>query len=183
MLQQTLQHDFAGTCLWCSSIYLHVYLFEFLSYTLLLLHVWSAVFNCKCPGFRSINQFFYLVQHYDLESENLQSRALDLNCRCRALRSHILTRGRSDTSGTEAFRQGPSISLLKLACDVLDSSKLLVMWLDRFAALFVYHCYQMNWSNITNLDFKIAFKWLLGSRHRLWNIDWKCMRYIYLFYH
>lgn len=69
--------------------------------------------------------------HYNLEGENLQSRALDLNCRCRALRSHISARGHTNANGIEAFRQGPNVALLKLACDVLDSTKLLVMWLDR----------------------------------------------------
>nr|XP_039262503.1 uncharacterized protein LOC120338655 isoform X1 [Styela clava] len=73
--------------------------------------------------------------HFDIDTENLQSRALDLNCKCRALRSSITSRRRNlgghDSDIPEALRRGPNVQLLRSACDVLDSSKLMVMWLDR----------------------------------------------------
>ncbi|XP_076818293.1 uncharacterized protein LOC143464427 [Clavelina lepadiformis] len=72
---------------------------------------------------------------YGLETETLQSRALCLKCRCRGLRSSIVTRRREaeeyEYDGGASLQRGAPNQLLHLAADVLDEGKQLVLWLDR----------------------------------------------------
>uniref|UniRef100_F6XYK4 SAM domain-containing protein n=2 Tax=Ciona intestinalis TaxID=7719 RepID=F6XYK4_CIOIN len=78
-----------------------------------------------------------LLQKLDdgLATETLQTRALCLNCRCRSLRSTIVNRRQEvedyEYDGGVSLHRGPTNQLLRLAANVLDEGKQLVLWLDR----------------------------------------------------
>ena len=82
-----------------------------------------------------LNENVHFVQRYTLDTENLQSMALQLGCKARNVVTEIQIRQRETSQPSHArrelHRKHLSITVLSYLADMLATLKNLVSWLDR----------------------------------------------------
>ena len=80
-------------------------------------------------------QVCILLQHYELESENIQSIALLIGCKAKSLRNELKHRVNAQKSVVNGnlvdFQKASSIEVLSDVSDIVTSIKNMVSWLDR----------------------------------------------------
>ncbi len=69
-----------------------------------------------------------MVQHYNLDRENLQQLAMHLGCKARSLFNELRTPVPAQSDGKS---EQVTTSTLAAVADIIDSVKDLVSWLDR----------------------------------------------------